>query len=146
MSYRKGAVRERQVQDQLERNGWVVTRCAGSKGHGAYDLHCSKAGYPTRLVQVKATAAGPFSGFPPASGGSCLRLRRLPVRGRAVLVSRRPEGLPGGCPARTAGPKIRSPILNFILSPCTCGGFSFVQGRRSLDYRVCGMFPTRQVR
>jgi Holliday junction resolvase len=76
VSYRAGAVRERQVQDQLERNGWVVTRCAGSKGHGAYDLHCSKAGYPTRLVQVKATAAGPFSGFPPAERRELLEAAR----------------------------------------------------------------------
>lgn len=71
-NYSRGALRERQVQDRLEQQGYVVTRCAGSKGEGAYDLHASKAGFPTRLVQVKSTKAGPFSGFGPAERAELL--------------------------------------------------------------------------
>lgn len=71
-NYARGAARERQVQKEREQMGWVVTRCAGSKGEGAYDLHCSKAGHLCELVQVKTTRRSPFADFGPAERGELL--------------------------------------------------------------------------
>lgn len=59
-----GHQRERQVKRDLEEDGWVVVRAAGSLGE--LDLVAGKNGEPTRAIEVKATARGPFAGFPPA--------------------------------------------------------------------------------
>lgn len=72
----RGASREHQVKRQLEKEGWAVTRGAGS--HGCADLWASKAwshaanfkpnpGHYThlRLIQVKTDKRGPFANFGP---------------------------------------------------------------------------------
>lgn len=65
----RGITRERQVRLQLEEQGWVVSRCAGSKGN--YDLHASRdAGNlhtECLLVEVKSTAGGPYERFGPTA-------------------------------------------------------------------------------
>lgn len=88
MSYRKGAVRERQVAERYEANGWVVYRSAGS--HGPADLVALKAGVMPELVQVKATKAGPWSGFGPADREE-LRDEALRAGARAVLCHWPPD-------------------------------------------------------
>jgi Holliday junction resolvase len=60
----RGLQRERAVRDWLRDRDWVVTRAAGSLGD--YDLHASKSGEATRLIEVKSTARGPYHGFSPA--------------------------------------------------------------------------------
>jgi Holliday junction resolvase len=69
-----GHNRERQVKDWLTERDWVVIRAAGSLG--VADLVAGKAGQPTRLVEVKATARGPYAAFPPADR-AYLSLRAL---------------------------------------------------------------------
>jgi hypothetical protein len=80
-----GSARERQVKKLLEAEGWTVTRGAGS--HGCADLWAAKhSGWGKgpligsdgierghgetwtrlRLIQVKATAGGPYERFQPA--------------------------------------------------------------------------------
>ena len=63
-NYQKGAARERDWAKRLEAQGWVVARCAGSKGE--YDLMASRVGHTTQLIEVKSTKAGPYSTFGPA--------------------------------------------------------------------------------
>lgn len=68
MTHGRGITRERQVRLQLEQQGWIVSRCAGSKGN--YDLHASRdAAGDTEclLVEVKSTAGGPYERFSPAA-------------------------------------------------------------------------------
>lgn len=78
----RGITRERQVRKLLEAEGWIVARCAGSKGE--FDLMASRgswyamsSGAPTgdapetflvevRLIEVKSTAGGPYERFSPA--------------------------------------------------------------------------------
>ncbi len=60
----RGHDRERAVQRRLEEDDWVVTRAAGSLG--IYDLHASKNGRRTCLVEVKSTAQGPYERFGPS--------------------------------------------------------------------------------
>lgn len=60
----KGTAREHKVADLLVGDGWVVYRSAGS--HGCGDLVALKVRYASLLVQVKATAGGPFEHFRPA--------------------------------------------------------------------------------
>jgi Holliday junction resolvase len=60
----RGIQRERAVQDLMQAEGWVVARCAGSKGE--YDLMAMRAGSRNRLTEVKSTTAGPFCDFGPA--------------------------------------------------------------------------------
>ena len=60
----RGSQRERDVKKLREGQGWVVTKAGGSFGAG--DLACMKAGRRNQLIQVKATAAGPYAGFGPA--------------------------------------------------------------------------------
>lgn len=71
-----GHERERKLKRVMEADGWVVVRAAGSLGE--LDLVAGKAGEPTRAIEVKATARGPFAGFPPAD-----RAALLEVAGRA---------------------------------------------------------------
>jgi len=47
--YEKGARAERRARDDLEGDGWLVIRAAGS--HGPFDLWALKV----RLIQVKST-------------------------------------------------------------------------------------------
>ena len=63
-----GARREREVQDLLEAEGWVVTKAGGSLG--TFDLMAARGGEMAlgavvRLVEVKGTAAGPYHSFGP---------------------------------------------------------------------------------
>jgi Holliday junction resolvase len=80
--YRRGAGRELRVKALYEANGWVVYRSAGS--HGAADLVAMKAGRQTELIQVKATAAGPYASFGPAEREE-LRDEAIKAGARAVL-------------------------------------------------------------
>jgi Holliday junction resolvase len=59
-----GHGRERKVAAQLTESGWFVLRAAGSLG--VADLIALKAGHKPMMLEVKATARGPFAGFPPA--------------------------------------------------------------------------------
>jgi Holliday junction resolvase len=58
----RGTTRERQVRAQLEADGWVVVRAAGSLG--PVDLVALRNG-TARLIQVKGTAKGPWHSFGP---------------------------------------------------------------------------------
>ncbi len=60
----RGHQRERQVRDYLTERDWIVIRAAGSLGCG--DLVAGKVGHPTRLIEVKSTAGGPYERFGPA--------------------------------------------------------------------------------
>ncbi len=60
---RLGIARERQVRRVLELDDYWVCRAAGSLGDA--DLVALKAGRRPLLVEVKATAAGPYHGFSP---------------------------------------------------------------------------------
>jgi Holliday junction resolvase len=62
-NYRRGARRENEWADRQIADGWSVTRSAGS--HGVADVVGCKDGVIV-YDQVKATKAGPFSGFGPA--------------------------------------------------------------------------------
>lgn len=57
------ARRERQVRDQLEADGWVTIRAAGSLG--PVDVAALRRGSFPRFVQVKADARSPWHNFPP---------------------------------------------------------------------------------
>ena len=81
-NYRKGAGRELRVADLYRANGWVVYRSAGS--HGPADLVAMKSGRQNELIQVKATAAGPFASFGPAERDG-LRDEAIQAGARAVL-------------------------------------------------------------
>lgn len=59
----RGIQRERQVRDRLLAEDWWVCRAAGSLGDA--DLVALKDGRRPMLVEVKATAAGPFHSFGP---------------------------------------------------------------------------------
>lgn len=59
----KGSARERRVKELMIRYGWVVYKAGGSLGNA--DLVALRADVYPLLIQVKGTAAGPFSGFPP---------------------------------------------------------------------------------
>jgi Holliday junction resolvase len=59
----RGTGRERQVRALALGYGWVVYRAAGS--HGNADLVALKRGHVPLLIQVKASAGGPFEHFRP---------------------------------------------------------------------------------
>jgi len=59
----RGHVRERQVRQQLELDGWLVVRAAGSLG--VVDLIALKRGRRPRLIEVKSTAGSPYERFGP---------------------------------------------------------------------------------
>ena len=59
----RGHQRERDVRRQLEEDGWVVFRAAGSLGIA--DLVALRDGERPRLVEVKSTAQGPYERFGP---------------------------------------------------------------------------------
>lgn len=60
----RGIRRERQVRDKLASEDWVVFRPGGSLG--CADLVALRDGSRPRLVQVKASAQGPYEHFRPA--------------------------------------------------------------------------------
>lgn len=60
----KGTAREHQVIKQQRAEGWIVYRAAGSMG--CADFVALRRGYVPHLVQVKATAGGPYERFGPA--------------------------------------------------------------------------------
>jgi Holliday junction resolvase len=61
--YSRGAEKERRLMARLESAGWITYRSAGS--HGMADLVALRREFRPLLIQVKGTAAGPFSGFGP---------------------------------------------------------------------------------
>lgn len=56
-----GHDRERQVKAKLEAKGYFVVRAAASLGYA--DLVALKDGEPPQMIEVKATAQGPWEGF-----------------------------------------------------------------------------------
>jgi Holliday junction resolvase len=67
---RFGTERERKTADRLRDEDWIVIRTPGSKG--AMDLVALRDGDRPRLIQVKGTAAGPFSDFGPEARAALL--------------------------------------------------------------------------
>jgi Holliday junction resolvase len=60
----RGIQRERQLRHSLEADDWIVIRAAGSLG--CADLVALKDGRTPMMIECKATARGPYAGFPPA--------------------------------------------------------------------------------
>jgi Holliday junction resolvase len=60
----RGTQRERAVRHWLEEHDYVVLRAAGSLGYA--DLIALRNGGRPLLIEVKATARGPYNGFGPA--------------------------------------------------------------------------------
>lgn len=89
MARSTAASRERQVQAQLQAEGWVVYRSAGS--HGCADLVAMKRGYVPMLVQVKMDARRPFDHFPPGER-AMLRAQAHQAGCRATLCWWPPRG------------------------------------------------------
>lgn len=89
-----GHDRERQLRKLLEADGWFVIRAPGSLG--VADLCALKAGETPRLIESKATKAGPYSGFVPADrqalldaaekAGARAELAWWPSRGSLVWI------------------------------------------------------------
>jgi Holliday junction resolvase len=65
-----GHNRERQVLKRLQEDNWYVLRAAGSLG--VADLIAMKKGREVRMIEVKATKAGPYAGFGPADRAELL--------------------------------------------------------------------------
>ncbi len=75
MSSRRGHARERSPRRLLEADGWWT---CGSKGSfGDADVVALKAGEPSRLIECKSTAAGPFHSFGPADRAALLEAARI---------------------------------------------------------------------
>jgi Holliday junction resolvase len=70
----KGATKERASKALYEKDGWHVTKAGGSLG--AADLVALKAGERPQLIQVKATAKGPFHSFGPRERGELLEVAK----------------------------------------------------------------------
>lgn len=67
MSGAKGIARERQVRKLLSAEGWWTARAAGSLGDAdIIALRVNGEGIEAMLVEVKATAGGPYEHFGPA--------------------------------------------------------------------------------
>ncbi len=101
----RGHDRERAVCRILEDDDWVVTRAAGSLG--TYDLHCSKDGKTTMLIEVKSTAGGPYEHFGPADRAD-IKFAALLAGADAWLVHWPPRGKPNWIPAQNWPDKLRS--------------------------------------
>ena len=80
---RRGSNRERLVKERLLSRGYWVARAAASLGDA--DLVALKAGEPPYLIEVKATTAGPFSGFGPKDREELRRAARK-AGAEAILV------------------------------------------------------------
>jgi Holliday junction resolvase len=82
------------VKAKLEGEGWWALRSPASKG--CVDVVALKAGHPARFIEVKSTAAGPFSHFGPkdraelleAAGhaGAVAELAFWPPRGKLEYI------------------------------------------------------------
>lgn len=92
----RGITRERQVRKLLEAEGWVVARCAGSKGE--FDLMAART-HPlyrnpklseVRLCEVKSTAGGPYERFSPADRAALIE--RAQEAGAAPWLAWWPKG------------------------------------------------------
>jgi len=91
----RGTRREHQVRAELERDGWVVVRAAGSLG--AVDLVALRAGDRPRFVQVKSDRVTPWKNFGPTERDRLLQVAEQagadacllwwPPRGPAVLIN-----------------------------------------------------------
>lgn len=91
----RGIQRERQVRRVLEAEGWWTARAAGSFGDA--DVIAGKAGSNPRLIEVKSTAAGPYSHFGPKDRAELLaaakktgftpELAYWPPRGKLEFIS-----------------------------------------------------------
>lgn len=77
----RGSARELKVKRLLERHLFIVYKAGGSLGHA--DLVALRADVIPMLIQVKATAAGPFAGFGPYDRG---QLQRESERAGAVAM------------------------------------------------------------
>jgi Holliday junction resolvase len=89
-----GHRRENKVREVLESQGWFVIRATGSLG--CADLVAVRKSYLkgyciTRLIEVKATASSPFSGFPPAERDRLIAVARQ-CGGTAWLIWWPPRG------------------------------------------------------
>lgn len=71
----RGHDRERAVRLQLETDGWIVIRAAGSLG--TVDLVALRAGEPPMLLEVKSTAGGPYERFGPVERATMIRAARV---------------------------------------------------------------------
>lgn len=86
---RRGHQRERDVRHRLEDEDWWVSRAAGSIGDA--DLVALRAGRRPMLLEVKSTAAGPYSHFGPADRARLLFAAEL-AGADAVLAWWPPRG------------------------------------------------------
>ena len=89
MARSTAAARERQVQAQLQADGWVVYRSAGS--HGCADLVALRRGYVPMFVQVKMDTRRPYDHFSPFER-LALQQEAYQAGGRAVLCWWPPRG------------------------------------------------------
>jgi Holliday junction resolvase len=90
----RGIQRERQLRHSLEADDWIVIRAAGSLG--CADLVALKDGRTPMMIECKATARGPYAGFPPAKrkdlrqvaewAGADAWLVHWPPRGKANWI------------------------------------------------------------
>ncbi len=71
----RGSKRERQVRDWLTERDWVVIHTR--PGTNFCDVVALKDRCPTRFVEVKSTARGPYAGFPPADRFDLLAIAQL---------------------------------------------------------------------
>ena len=84
-----GTARERQVRKLLEEDGWIVIRAGASLGPA--DLIAMKRDYLPMMIQVKATKAGVWTGFPPGDRAA-LRRVALIAGAQGVLAHWPPRG------------------------------------------------------
>jgi Holliday junction resolvase len=82
LSYVRGANRERQVIRLLKRQGWHAVRTPASQG--LEDIVAIKRGERARVIQVKATAKGPYERFGPRDR-EALRLHAEQYGAEALL-------------------------------------------------------------
>lgn len=92
----RGHNRERQVRRDLEADDWWVARAAGSLGDA--DLVALKDGKRPRLVEVKATARGPYHGFGPKDRADLIFAAEL-AGAEAWLCWYPPRGKPTWIPS-----------------------------------------------
>lgn len=89
-----GHDRERQVVALLRDDDWIAFRAPGSLG--CADVIAMREGSRNRLIEVKATAAGPYAGFLPADraklaataqmAGAVAELCWWPKRAKPVFI------------------------------------------------------------
>jgi len=97
-NYAKGANRERQLARELEAEGYVVTRSAGSRSpHDLVVVGPARRDAPSvsqvQFIQVKTDARGPFAHFGPVERTMLLETARR-AGGVPVLVHWPANGKP----------------------------------------------------